>query len=164
MRKYKLFGKLPVFDLIVIVVLLVAFILCFKVFNTSNTASVLTETQTKTIRYTVDFTNLSELIKNLPEQGEKVYDNTTNSELGKVVSSESLPFVLNSYNDITGEPVSTVCKDRHTIRVVAETTANVSDRGIEINGVKIGIGRNLTLNMPSLCATGIIKNIEEVVK
>ena len=163
MRKYKLFGKIPYFDIIVILLVVAIAFVCLNVYKTSRSGNELSSTETKTIRYTIDFYNLSELIDGVPEIGEKIYDHTTNSEMGRVVAAEVTPFVAYSYNEITGEPTSTVYDDRVTISLTVEAKATVSDRATEINSIKIGIGKNMTFNMPSLCASGVIKNIEEVV-
>ena len=52
--------------------------------------------------------------------------------------------------------------DRKDVRIVISTQAVISDMGIDVNGVKLGIGRNMTFNMPSLCASGVITEIKEV--
>ena len=162
MKKYRLFGKIPVFDVVVIAVVLVAAIVFYKVFTTSKSGNRLTNVETKTVRYTVDFLNLSNAVDGVADPGEKVYDLNTNYEIGKVVSAKSRPFVANSFDSFTGEPVSTEYSDRQSITIVVEATAKVSEVATEINSVKIGIGKTMTFNMPSLCATGVIIDIEEV--
>ena len=162
MKKYRLFGKIPVFDIIIIAVVLIVGIVFYKVFMTSKSGATILNSETKTIRYTMEFKDISELIDGVPEQGEKVYDTSTNYELGNVVSADKKPFIKYGYNDITGEPTSTVYEDRQIITVVVEAKAVVSEKSTEINSVKIGLGKSITVNMPSLCAMGVIINIEEV--
>ncbi len=162
MKKYRLFGKIPVFDLVVILVVVLSAVVCYKVFFSGNSKDVVTVTEMKTIKYTVEFSNLSNLIDGIPELGEVVYDKNTNFEVGKVVYSETEPAVVYAMNELTGESVKTVYDDRQTIRIVVEAIANVSDISTTVNDVRLGIGRTLTLNMPSLCASGVVKNIEIV--
>ncbi len=162
MKKYRLFGKIPVFDIIIIAVIIVVAIVFYNVFMTSKSGEVIINSQTKTIRYTVEFLNISNTIDGIPDVGEKVYETSSNYAMGTVVSADAKPFVNYSYNEVTGEPTSTTYEDRQTISIVIEASAVVSERCTEVNGVKIGIGKTTTFNMPSLCALGVIINIEEV--
>lgn len=162
MKKYRLFGKIPVFDVIIVAVILIAGIIFYNVFMTSKSGEVLVKSETKTIRYTIDFLNISNMIDGVPDVGEKVYETATNYEMGKVISAETKPFINYSFNENTGEPTSTKYDDRQTITVVVESKATVSERATEINGAKIGLGKTMTFNMPSLCAMGVIVNMEEV--
>lgn len=162
MRKYKLFGKIPIFDLVIIIVLIAVAFLGYKILNTSKSGESITGTEIKKVSYKIEFQNLSEQVDGVPDIGEKIFDFNTNTELGTVVSAESKPYVMYDYNSVTGEAVKTEYKDRVTICVVVESNASVSAKATEINGTKIGIGKNMTFNMPSLCASGIITNIVEV--
>jgi len=162
MRNYKLFGKIPIFDIVVVVVLIAVAFLGFKVFMSSKTGQTVTETQYKTIRYTVEFQNLSKMVDGLPEAGEKVRYEKTNSDIGVVVSSESKPYEVSTPNLITGERVTSVYEDRQNVEVVIEATASVSDKGISVNGVYFGMGRSFTILMPSISGQAYVKNIEIV--
>ncbi len=162
MKKYRLFGKIPVFDIIIIAIVLIAAIVFYNVFMTSKSGEIIVNSQTKTIRYTVDFLNISNTVDGIPDVGEKVYETSTNYFVGTVVSAQAKPFVNYSYNEVTGEPTSTTYNDRQTISIVIEASAVVSERSTEVNGVKLGIGKTTTFNMPSLCAMGVVVNMEEV--
>ena len=162
MRKYRLFGKIPVFDVIVIAVIIVLGIVFYNVFMTSNSGDVIVNSQTKTIRYTIEFMNISDMIDGIPDVGEKVYETSSNYEIGKVISAQSRPFINYSFSEITGEAVQTEYKDRSTVSVVVEAKAVVCERATEVNGVPLGLGKVMTCNMPSLCAQGVIVNMEEV--
>lgn len=162
MKKYRLFGKIPVFDVIIVAALVLVVIVCVSVFGSSKSGSTITSTEYKTIRYTVEFYNLSNMIDGTPAEGENVRDNVNNYDVGKVVFAESTPAVAYGMNEVTGETVETVYNDRQTIKVVVEAQATISETGTQVNNVKLGIGRLMTFNMPSLCATGTIKNIEVV--
>ena len=162
MRKYRLFGKIPVFDLVIVLLLVVIAVVFYFVFTSSQSGSSILNSQTKTVRYTVDFLNLSSDVKGVPDPGEKVYDTDTNTEIGKVVAASSRPFVNQSYNTANGEIVATEYSDRQVISVVIETKAIVSEKATEVNSVFIGLGKTKTFTMPSLCATGVIIDMEEV--
>ena len=162
MKNYKLFGKIPIFDIIVVLVIIVAAFFAFKIFMSSKTGQTVTETQYKTIRYTVEFQNVSKMVDGVPEAGEKVRDVKTNSDIGVVVSSEVKPFKVTTHNLMTGEPVTSIYEDRQNVEVVIETTASVSDMGISVNGVRFGIGRAFSVSMPSITGSTVVRNIEIV--
>ena len=162
MRNYKLFGKIPVFDIVVVLVIAVAAFFAFKIFMSSKTGQTVTETQYKTIRYTVEFQNVSAMVDGVPEAGERVRDVKTNSDVGVVVSSAVKPYKTTTHNLLTGEPVTTVYEDRQNVEVVIEATASVSDMGISVNGVRFGMGRTFSVSMPSITGSTVVRNIEIV--
>lgn len=162
MKKYKLFGKIPVFDLIIILVLIAVGFAAVRIVLTSKSGNAYLNSESKTVRYTIDFYNLSMLVKGVPEPGEHVYDSLTNNEIGKVVSVTTRPFVSYSFNMETGETVATEYTDRQFVTIVVEAVATISDRETQINNIRIGMGKVITVNMPSLCASGVIIEIEEV--
>lgn len=160
MKKYRLFGKIPVFDLVVVIILIVTAILGYKIINSSKSGNAYLGTEIKDVVVTVRFSNSPTLVKAQPVVGEKVIDNTTNTHLGEVLSYEEKPYVLYDAHSENGQVVSTVCEDRKNIFVKFNAKANMSDSGSDINGIRIGIGKTLTFSMPSLCALGVITNIE----
>lgn len=160
MKKYRLFGKIPVFDLFIIIVLLIVAVLGYKIINSSKSGNAYLGTETKDVVLTVRFSNSPLVVNAEPEVGEKVIDNTTNTHLGEVVSYEVEPYTLYDASFEDGKTVATVCEDRKNIYVKFSAKANMSDVGSDINGVKIGIGKTLTFSMPSICASGVITNIE----
>ena len=161
MRKYKLFGKIPIFDLVIILVVLVVAVVGIKIINTSKSGQSYIATETKDIVFTVVFNNISSQIICEPEIGEKVIDNLTNNNLGSVISVKTEPYVAYDYSNITGEVVTSTLEGRKNMTIEIAATATVSDVCTEINGVKIGIGKNMTFSMPSVCANGYITNIVE---
>lgn len=167
MRKYRLFGKIPVFDLIIIAALILLALVGYKVFTSSKSGNAVLNSQTKTVRYTVDFLNLSNDVQGrgeggVPEVGEKVYDTDTNTEIGRIVASSSRPFTNYGFDTADGKTVATEYTNRQTVTIVIEAKAVVSDKATEIGNVFIGLGKTKTLTMPSLCATGVIVDMEEV--
>ena len=162
MRKYRLFGKIPVFDVVLVVVLLVFAFFAYKVLAGSKTATTYFESETKDIVLTVKFRNHSSALKSDVKAGETVIDSITNTVLGKSLSYKEEPYVIYDSDSIDGKTVATTCEDRKNIILQFSAKANMSDSGTDISGIKIGIGKTLSLSMPSLCSSGVITNIEVV--
>ncbi len=160
MKKYKLFGKFPIFDIVIVLVLILAVFFVGKVFMSSKTGQVVTNSKTNTIRYTVEFQNISSMVDGVPEANEKVRDVETSTEIGRVVSAESKPYSTTTCDMITGEAVTSVQSDRQNIEVVIEVTADVSDTGISVNGYRFGVGRTIGISMTSISGGAIVRNIE----
>jgi len=160
MKKYKLFGKIPIFDIVIVLMLVVAALVVGKVFMSSKTGQTVSTSNVNTIRYTVEFQNVSAMVDGVPDADEKVRDIETSTEIGKVISSQVRPYSITTCNMVTGEPATTVQKDRQNIEVVIEATATVSDMGISVNGIRFGVGRTLGLSMTSLSGSAIVRNIE----
>ena len=161
MKKYRLFGKIPVFDIVILVVVIAVAVVGIKIISTSKSGQSYVSSEKKDIVLTVSFNNMSSQIICEPEIGEKVIDNTTNNSIGTVISVKTEPAVVYDYSDITGEAVATTHDDRKTMILEISASATVSDVCTEINGVKVGIGKNITFSMPSVCSNGVITNIVE---
>ena len=161
MRKYKLFGKIPIFDVVVVLVLLVIVFIGYKVVNSSKMGVNYTTREPKEIIFTAVFDNISEQITDLPEIGEKVLDDATNTTLGTVCAVKKEAYTMHDF-DSEGNLIETPCPDRYTLVVDIKTTANISEVSTEINGTKIGLGKIFILTMPSLSTTAYISDIREV--
>ena len=158
MRKYRLFGKIPVFD-VILVLLIVALVVIALMFFKGNE---MMPTESKTIHYVLELKNINNTIESMPQKGETVTDGKTNIAIGTVVSSEYLDFSSNWYNSETGELYTTEFSDRHTVRVVVEAKANISDQGIFVNNVRISIASQMSARMPSLSSSAIVMSIDQV--
>ncbi len=169
MRKYKLFGKISILYVLIIFVLILAlFFVGNKFLNRNATNDKEDDSKIsneeddtlKTIRYTVEFENLSAMIKNLPKINEKVRDFETATNIGFVVSAKKRPYSATTCNLITGEPVTSVHPDRQNIVLVIEARAEVTDSGISINGYRFGVGRQINISLISLSGAPVVRNIE----
>ena len=158
MRKYKLFGKIPVFDVILVILIVALIIFAFMFFKNNKMLPV----ETKPIRYTLELKNLSNTVDSMPQAGETVKDVKTNNAIGTVISSEWLEQTGNWYSAETGETVKSEFPDRHTVRVVVEAKADISDQGILVNNVRLSVTGQINARMPSLASSAIVMSIEEV--
>lgn len=162
MRKYRLFGKIPVFDLVIVLIALVIAAVGIKILTSSNAAESAIDTKTQKIQYTVSVKGLSNDIEDLPMPAHTIKDGNTNSEIGKVVSAIKTENKSYDFNPVTGEKIVSVIEDRYDLIITVEANANQSERCTEINNVRIGVGKTMTFSMPSLYATGVVTSITEV--
>lgn len=160
MKKYKLFGKIPYFDILIVLIIIAVAFVAGKVFMSSKTGQTVSTSNVSKIKYIVEFQNISTSVDGVPDAGEKVRDIETSTEIGKVISSQVKPYSVTTCNMITGEPVTTIQQDRQNIEVVIESTATVSDMGISVNGIRFGLGRTIGISMTSISGSAIVRNIE----
>lgn len=160
MKKYKLFGKIPIFDIIIVLIVAVAVVIVGKVFMSSKTGQTVSNSKVSTIRYTVELQNISDMVDGVPDAGEKVRDVETSTDMGIVVSAQSKTYSVTMPNMVTGEAVTSVQNDRQNIEIIIEASATVSDTGISVNGIRFGVGRTVGLSMTSLSGNAIVRNIE----
>ncbi len=160
MKKFKIFGKIPIFDVILVLVIIIAAIVVGKVFMSSKTGQTVSNSKVNTIRYTVEFQNISAMVEGVADVGEKVRDIETSTEIGTVISAQSKPYTVTTPHLVTGEAVTTIQNDRQNIEVIIEANATVSDTGISVNGIRFGVGRTVGISMTSLSGSAIVRNIE----
>ena len=158
MRKYRLFGKIPVFDVILVLLIAAVVVFAFMFFKRND----MMPTESRTIRYVLELKNINNAIESMPQEGETVTDGKANIAIGTVVSSESIEYASNWFNAETGEVYRNVLSDRHTVRVVVEAKANISDQGIFVNNVRISVASQVSARMPSLSSNAVVMSIEEV--
>lgn len=162
MKNYKLFNKIPIFDVVLVAVILLLGIFCINVFFSSDSGKSVSATKKQVIRITAEYVDVSSRIDCVPVAGEKVRDSATNTEIGTVVSAKSSPYVAITMDTITGQLVKTPCTDRQNVEIVIEASADMSDKGILINNINIGLGRTYSFTMPSVIGNCVVRNIEEV--
>ena len=163
MRKYKLFGKIPIFDLIIVLLVVVVAIFGIKLVKSSKSGVSYTTAETKEVFITIKFSNVSEQIEFVPKTGDKMIEATTNNALGVVESFEKENHTVYDYND-KGELITTTYDDRFNYIVKIKSTATMSEIETLINGTRIGLGKNITCSMPAFSGSGTIIDIKEVSK
>ena len=87
MRNYKLFGKIPLFDIAVALVLVAVVFVGITVLGTSKSGVTYTTTVSKEVVLTVRFSNISAQVVTMPKAGESVVDDGTNTNIGTVISA-----------------------------------------------------------------------------
>ncbi len=132
-NKGKLFGKINIVDLLVILIVVVAIAVTYFKFNLSTHSDVTTSNGqaqytlvTKAVRmYTVD-----QLV-----EGDKVFDEESGKCVGEIVKVEYEPaydYVIKT----DGTPVYSQIPERYDVKVTVLTDAIINDSGISANGAK----------------------------
>lgn len=140
----KVFGKINIIDLIVILVI-VAAIAMFGVSRLSNRGDdgvAIPEGQSAYMVFYAE--EVPDFVVDKLEKGAKVYDVDMKAELGEVVSFESAPSVSYASNS-DGEYVLTTREKYNSVKITAKVNGTPTEYGIAINDNQYGVGHSLTI-------------------
>ena len=154
-------GRLNVFDIIIIVILLFAISLA-TIFMVPKFRSAADSGQKSTIQYTVVFYNVDEAVYDKIVVGVNVTDNVSGNSLGIVddtpESEISYKYVLVKDTE-NGDQYYAQRKDdelgRRNVTVTVVATATYKEgEGYLVEGYGISVGKEMNLRFPDFCAIG----------
>ena len=155
MRKYRLFGKINVFD-ILLVVAVIALIYVVYLFAFARQV----DATGRTVRFTVEFGTRPVGFHNQIALGSIAMDSRTDVEIGEIVYVYGRPFwreVDDLYYNIIRRDL---CEDFEFTYVVIETTANVSELSIEVNDVRLAVNLMISVRSRDIAGNGWITHME----
>ncbi|MBR7185178.1 MAG: DUF4330 domain-containing protein [Clostridia bacterium] len=159
--KEKRSWRFTVLDLIIIVVALAvigAAIYFFGPFGNSREG----KEKSVMLEYTIEIKGIeSQYLENI-RIGETVIDSVTKKEIGKVALIETMPlieYVLNTESGIMEEKAH---PDDHTVLLTISSSATRNEKGYEIDGYRVAIGKLHYLQLPSYVASGYCIGFETV--
>ena len=158
-KEGKLFGKISIIDILVIIVILVTAIGVYMKFTAvPETVQVKTEKFSYIVRidkvrqYTVD---------GLYELG-KIYDKETKEDLGEIVDVLSVENTVDTGINSRGEAVKTEYPDKYSVLIRIETNGNVGNNGYYTASNRlIGVGGDLSIESKYVSTSGRIVSIED---
>lgn len=138
----KVFGKINIVDLIIIIVLVfsVGLFAYTKIAEDANSAS------STPLIFEFYTDELPEYVVPHVKVGSKLFDNDTNLELGEVTGVKSGPAVVYNVNE-AGETVTSEKEGYKSIRITGKVKGALGDFGVEISGHKYGVGHSMTLRV-----------------
>ena len=140
----KVFGKINIIDLIVILVIIAA-VAMFGVSRLSNrgeNVAAVPEGQSTYITFYAE--EVSDFVVDKLEEGAKVYDVEMKSELGEVVSFDVAPAVSYASNS-DGDLVLTSREKYKSVKITAKVNGIPTDYGVSVNDNQYGVGHSLTI-------------------
>ena len=155
----KLFGKLNILDLIIIILILVVGILGYVFLKSGNTS--LVNNNQKEYIFTIQIQKANKNILSKIELGDKIYDNENNKYLGEVISKEEKEYreeTSNYENNI----YEYATNDKY-INVNIKLKNNLQDNGNSLttnDDYKIKVGKNVYVRGNDYAGSGYIISIE----
>ena len=154
----KLFGKVSIIDILVIIIILVTALGVYAKFtSTPETVQVTTEKFSYIVRidkvrqYTVD---------GLKELG-KIYDKETKEHLGEIVEVISVENTVETGINSAGKAVKTEYPDKYSVLIRIETDGSVGTNGYYTSSNRlIGVGGELSIESKYVSTSGRVISIE----
>lgn len=155
----KLFGKVSIFDIIILLVGLVVLIFAYSYLYSSNSISV--GNTYFTTKFQIRLDNLPVGTNSYIKENDLIYDNETNVFVGKVVDFESREYkkIIEDYEN--NKYIESVVPDRETVILTLENSVyDAQSDLITANNYYIKVGKELHLRGPSYAGGGYIIQIE----
>lgn len=155
-NKGKLFGKINIVDLFVILIIIVAAIFTYFKFNVSKHSDI--TTSNGKAQFTIRVKDVRDFTANNFEVGHKVYDHESGKCIGVIKKVE----VSDAYDYITktdGTIAYSKRPERYNVELLIETDAVVNEKGINAGGT-----RTLYYNQKSVIYTKFVQTEGTVVE
>ncbi len=156
----KLFGKINLIDILIVIVILIVGIIAYKVIFKSETA-VNIGAKYFTTTYMLKLEGLPKDANEYLEIGADVYDNETNVYIGKLKDFSVDDYKLVKTNFETNEFVEAVVPNGENIYVTIEVA--VSDQGADLitsNNYYIKVGKHINMRCKNLAGGGYITFVD----
>lgn len=157
----KLFGIISMFDVIIVVIGILAVVLVYNYLYSSNSVKVGNTYHTTTFQIKLD--NLPVGTNAQIEKEDLIYDNETNVYVGKVIDFEVKEYKRMLEDFENGKYVEAVVPNRETIILTLETSVyDAKSDLITENNYYIKVGKELYLRGPSYAGGGYIIRVDRL--
>lgn len=132
-KKGKLFGRINIIDLCVIVFVILAALVTYFKFNVSPKSS--SAESNVVFEYTLKISDVREFTAKQFEKGDNIYDDETGKFIGQITNVEmndAEGFVLKT----DGTYSKTIKPERYDVMLTLETSGTINDSGYFADGVK----------------------------
>lgn len=158
-NKGRLFGKINIVDLLIVVLVVVT--ICATVYKFGFSAhNDVNETNMK-IEYVLKASGVREFTLDSMKIGDAIYDEETDKPLGIITAVEAkdaMDYALKA----DGTTVYTAKPDRYDAYITIESDARNLDGGYYANGTKeIGVFSNIKIYSQSFCCETTVQNVAE---
>lgn len=158
-KKTKFHLHLNLFDCIVIVAALAVAV--FLLWSRLKPQDVATVPAAQKIQYTICLQRVLEGTGELVHSGDELVDSVKNYDLGKVLSSQSVPATKSIINEEAKAYVTAEIPGYEDIIIVVESTASVSDEKILVgSGYELRVGEKIYVRGPGYLGSGEVYAIE----
>lgn len=141
-NKGKIFGKINILDLSIVLIILLAIGLMFVKFNINP---VLDNKEEITFNYTVTVKGVRNFTVNAFQENDEIFEGSTENSLGKIIKVEKVPakkYIADTNGNMQYEEVP----EQYDLSLIVECTGFKGDKGFETKTGE-GIQLNKTINL-----------------
>ncbi len=146
--------------LILLVIAAVLFVLLY-VFVLSDNKSEQAEVEYQNIQYVIELTNLDERFDGTVQRGQKVQDAIEKKNIGVVSGVQTVPYEKITFNYDEGKETVATMEGRVSMKITVDARAVENDRDFTVDGCVIKVGRQYSLILPEMYASGYCIEIVE---
>jgi len=152
----KLFGKISIFDIIIVMLVIVLGLGTGYKFRSERTNM---EGGQKALIYTVGIPNVRWFTLQYYEVGQRCFDTKSSEEIGRIVAVRSEPFV-DIYQDLRGNALLVEVPDRIKIEIDIETIGLETARGYYASGTyELKAGSDIFLSTKYVDVSAVVENV-----
>ena len=141
-NKGKLFGKINIVDLLVILIIIIAVVLTFIKFNFTPVVS---ERQTENFKYTVVVKGVRNYSVNAFQIGDEMFEDKTENSIGKIVDIQTLD-AERYLVDRNGEILISKVPEHYDLYLTLECDGYKTDKGYETaTGESIQLNKDMNI-------------------
>ncbi len=158
-KKGRLFGKISIIDILIILVLIAIIIFAYKFFNKKE---VVVNDDTVDMYYTVETRNMTkEFIDQVRNnEGKSLYNAVRNYYIGEMVSCEVEPFYTYENNYETGTVDRVECEGKYSVYIKIKGSAKLSEKDITVGEQEIKVGMQLAVKGKGFATNTWIVKVE----
>lgn len=154
-RKGRLFEKVSIIDLTIVVVVVLAAIFLYRfIFGGSTVMEA--EDQKETITYTVEFQKVNEAFGDMPQPGGAAFNSSKSYFIGTIVGSETMPYVAAVENYGEGSFELAEHEGLYTVLLTIEAEADVDPYGFMVGRQIIKVGERVPVKGKGFASYGYI--------
>ncbi len=155
----KLFGKINLIDLLIILIIIAAVVFfATKAFTPAQEAA---GTETGTVQVQFFSSKAPVGTAEAIELGAPAFEDTTNVQFGKVIAVESEPAYTYLVDD-DGNPVKTEVPYNYAVSVTVELEGNLTEKGLYVGGRLYGVGANFTMHFGKSTVYASVSGVSSV--
>lgn len=150
-KNFKLFGKIGVLDIIIILLLIIGIFFALR-FSVNTNAGAAANTQK--VSYTILITKKKPGLEKDIIIGQKAFDSLKGSEIGVVSGYNVIPYKTTQPNGLTGDLIRSEVQGLYDIEVTITADAKVSQSGVMIGDYDVNVGKEMFIKSKSFASPG----------
>ncbi len=154
--KGRLFGKINIVDLLIIVLVLSVAVAAYGFFFGGNEKQVL---DTAKVVYDFEITNVNQDFIDAIVPGGPIRDSVRGNDLGRVVGKESRNATMLNEDLINGRYVIADVPDAYDVVITIEADANITPANIIVGGAEVKVGKKFFIKGKGFANQGFVTKI-----
>lgn len=154
--KGRLFGKINVVDLLIVLVLILAVGGAYYVFFGGNEKQA---QESGTVVYDFEITNVNKDFIDAINPGDPIRDSTRGNYLGNVVSKTFRNATMLNEDLVNGRYVIAEVPDAYDVVITIEATASVTPANIVVGGAEVKVGKKFFIKGKGYAGEGFVTRL-----